>query len=704
MKKRSLTRPSLPLSVPLLLYCLAVVLGTLLVAAGRFEAERTGGLALFSFLLISGLSLWGASSFARKLELPRQQLIVARYTGLLVLAWMAYRFVSPSLWQVGLLPVMLVGYFTATRPIKSLIIPLSAALIMEFGLFVSGSQSLFSLLASLLTLFILVFFLSPFLAPRISLFPNKKAGLDDSGKNPALYPASPTGEQHFLKTVSQNVSSEDAISLISSSLHNLLQTGRFCLKASTLALLWPTADGNYSVREIFSERGDLLAGPFNAGSGLIAGLQQKDRILISEPRLDGPKLPFYADNSGIGAIYLHKIPLLYQESEGGDKKHMHAILTVDFEEERDFDDKTKALIDQLIVQLQTTLHLEKTVRLLSLDRDRIRTVCDGLHQLNGVLGLDSVFLAATTIVKGLVPFDFLAISLLHGDHHRVVKTAGQNEGIEEGQEFAIDDGLVGQVLKRNHWLPAGATYREPAPIFSNSIKHKNFRSLIILPLRNEDNRPMGALTVAARKPLVITRQRRDLLEVVAAQVAVKIDLAEAHEKINQLATTDGLTGLANHRTFQHGFNMMLERAKRNQCPLCLILCDIDHFKSINDLHGHPFGDKVLKSVADVLARAGRKVDLAARYGGEEFAMLLEYADAKGGRQMAERIRKEIEKLVIVDGKKNVKVTLSLGLSFFPKDAADKEELISFADQALYKAKSLGRNRTVAWSDIAGGKS
>ncbi len=144
--------------------------------------------------------------------------------------------------------------------------------------------------------------------------------------------------------------------------------------------------------------------------------------------------------------------------------------------------------------------------------------------------------------------------------------------------------------------------------------------------------------VAGKKAQIITRQRRDLLLLVATQVAVKIDLAQAHEKINLLATTDGLTGLSNHRTFQHGFDMMLERTKRNHCPLCLIICDIDHFKRINDNHGHPFGDMVLKTVAGVFMKMVRRVDLAARYGGEEFALLLESADEKGGRMMAERIR------------------------------------------------------------------
>ena len=121
--------------------------------------------------------------------------------------------------------------------------------------------------------------------------------------------------------------------------------------------------------------------------------------------------------------------------------------------------------------------------------------------------------------------------------------------------------------------------------------------------------------------------------------------------------------------------------------------DIDHFKQLNDTYGHPFGDEVLKRVAAILGSAARKVDLAARYGGEEFALLLEDSDGDGGRQIAERVRREIEELVIPNETHgDVRVTISMGLSSYPTDGTDKDELIAHADQALYLAKHNGRNR------------
>jgi diguanylate cyclase (GGDEF)-like protein len=131
----------------------------------------------------------------------------------------------------------------------------------------------------------------------------------------------------------------------------------------------------------------------------------------------------------------------------------------------------------------------------------------------------------------------------------------------------------------------------------------------------------------------------------------------------------------------------------------LILTDIDHFKKVNDTHGHPVGDIVLKGVAHVVRECVRKVDVAARYGGEEFAIVLESAEREGALKLAERIREEVQKQSFQGAHGPFSCTLSLGIAVYPDDARDKETLIANADQALYHAKHNGRNRAVAWSDL-----
>jgi diguanylate cyclase (GGDEF)-like protein len=223
---------------------------------------------------------------------------------------------------------------------------------------------------------------------------------------------------------------------------------------------------------------------------------------------------------------------------------------------------------------------------------------------------------------------------------------------------------------------------------------------MIVPLSPEDGLANGALTVAARQAGAFSRTCREMLELVATQIAIKIDLANSHEQINRLATVDTLTGIANRRAYQRGFETMLDRAKRRAGSLYLILCDIDHFKKINDSFGHPVGDEVLRQVSKLFERVIRTVDLAARTGGEEFAILLEDADEEGAWKVAERLRKLVESLELIFLGKRATVTISLGISAFPRDASSIERLVSCADRALYHAKDCGRNRSVLWNEIS----
>ncbi len=185
------------------------------------------------------------------------------------------------------------------------------------------------------------------------------------------------------------------------------------------------------------------------------------------------------------------------------------------------------------------------------------------------------------------------------------------------------------------------------------------------------------------------------------------DLERSHEAIEQsnealreLAIRDGLTGLFNHRHFKEVLEKELVRAERYERPLCLIMLDVDHFKKYNDTHGHPAGDEVLKILADIVISRLRDVDSAARYGGEEFAFLLPETVLKAGKMVAEDIRTHIEDYPFEgeESQPHGKVTISLGIAEFPSDSKDSSSLLKRADEALYEAKSKGRNRVVCTSE------
>lgn len=170
--------------------------------------------------------------------------------------------------------------------------------------------------------------------------------------------------------------------------------------------------------------------------------------------------------------------------------------------------------------------------------------------------------------------------------------------------------------------------------------------------------------------------------------------ARDKEIYKELAILDGLTEVYNRRYFDRILAQELNRARRYNHQLSLLMVDIDDFKRYNDTYGHPVGDRVLKQIAKKLLESSRNIDFVTRYGGEEFAIVLPETDKTGASVAATRFLSLIT-LIKIDDPKSIfsgKITVSIGLASYPEDALTKEELISKADSALYQAKHLGKNR------------
>ena len=172
-------------------------------------------------------------------------------------------------------------------------------------------------------------------------------------------------------------------------------------------------------------------------------------------------------------------------------------------------------------------------------------------------------------------------------------------------------------------------------------------------------------------------------------------LIAATTKLERLAKTDHLTGLASRRAVLEHLEEELRRFRRYRESFAIVLCDIDHFKQFNDTHGHDCGDLVLQAVADLLIGGGRKIDIAGRWGGEEFLILLPSTDLKGATEAAERLRAAVEAFRIDYDGTLLKITMSCGATAWGSDDDDHDLFIKRADQNLYRAKEQGRNRVVA---------
>jgi diguanylate cyclase (GGDEF)-like protein len=171
--------------------------------------------------------------------------------------------------------------------------------------------------------------------------------------------------------------------------------------------------------------------------------------------------------------------------------------------------------------------------------------------------------------------------------------------------------------------------------------------------------------------------------------------AAYHDEIYRMTTIDGLTQVFNRRYFEDAIERELSRSRRYTRPLSLALIDIDHFKKINDTWGHLAGDAVLKEVAGTIRSRTRREDVLARYGGEEFALLLPEIDAKGAAQLAEKVRKLVERHTFVFDGARIPVTVSAGVATVQRRGEEPQELIRRADERLYESKAGGRNRVTS---------
>ncbi len=178
-----------------------------------------------------------------------------------------------------------------------------------------------------------------------------------------------------------------------------------------------------------------------------------------------------------------------------------------------------------------------------------------------------------------------------------------------------------------------------------------------------------------------------------------VRMRDSNRALRELATRDMLTGVLNARAYYEICDSLIRVAQRNRAPYAVLFVDLDHFKSINDTHGHAAGDIVLKSVADCLSRSLRESDALGRIGGEEFSIFLPNTDRDGAVRLAEGIRSSIECLMPCIGERTLKVTASIGVARNQHSEQTMKEIQQQADQAMYRAKAGGRNRVSSFDGV-----
>ena len=537
---------------------------------------------------------------------------------------------------------------------------------------------------------------------RTARLEDELLSLRDSARDYRLIaaPLGPSSRAPRAREEEERLLTIGGVGMISDSADWMLSTLKRSLGARTVALMWLDDEDHVNLRDVVSDADDIVETPRLPSAGIL-GAVIRDRQPILHPLTKPGQLPYYAP--GAPGAALVAVPII----ENG---HLRGILATD--RTAVFVEADRDMLTEAGHQVLRVVQAEQVFRAV----ERAKYEHERFYQATAMLGRaltpEQVMETAFDAAGAIVEYDAAAIAMYERDKgkHKIaaIRVNDGGTGLFDDKmkdlEFKDNAGLASMVVKNRHYLPANGEPREvSAPIYTRKIKLDEAKSLHVLPLLVADE-AIGTMALAARTEKRFSKDVREMLAVIANQVAVSLQNGFLYKQMETMATTDGLTGLTNHRSFQERFEDLIQRAQRHNHKVALLLCDVDFFKKVNDGYGHPVGDEVLRRVARVLQEVPRKIDIPCRYGGEEFAVLLDGVDVTQAKAVAERIRIEISKVVVETEKGPLSVTESVGVSVFPDDGRDRAVLIERADLALYHAKHTGRNRVVTWQEAQAAKS
>jgi diguanylate cyclase (GGDEF)-like protein len=383
------------------------------------------------------------------------------------------------------------------------------------------------------------------------------------------------------------------------------------------------------------------------------------------------------------------VPLL---SAGGTAR---GVLVVDRLSEQPFSDHDEAFARALAAEVVDGLTTERLVEDLAAARRRIARVYAATRALTGVTRTDDVVEQALSAVGGLCAGVALVQTSRVGAPARVLGACGPLASLAGFSAVVGDDSFGARALVEHTPLPHTSldqAVRRPLLAAHEPLTLDDVGDLRAVPLCAHGE-ALGLLLVAVAPGDRLRADVVDAVVAVADVLALALLSAAAFDDVEREATTDGLTGVFNRRTLDRRLDEAVARARRTQQPLCVVLTDVDHFKSVNDTWGHATGDDVLKGVAATLTACARTTDVVGRLGGEEFVVVCEGTDLAGALVLADRMRVALKARRFDTPRGPLSVTSSFGVALLTVDDTGRA-VLERADQQLYRAKQQGRDRVV----------
>lgn len=508
-----------------------------------------------------------------------------------------------------------------------------------------------------------------------------------------LLGAGESGGRRHEKEEAEERLTRSSVEEIHQSVHYALELLRRSLDLHTAVLLWRTDSGTHlRISELSTVSDEIHDAPFSIGDGVLAAVIAKKEAVLLENLRPSYKVPYYAGACPVRA--LAAIPVV-------DDGVVRGVLALDRTEDRAFTPHEHELAAQAARYCLRAIQNERVF--VQLERAKVEQgkLYRAAQALGSALSEREVVEAGVKSAREIASFDLAAVTIWDPQKkmHEVCAALSEGQQIEDlvGQSFKPNAGLVSMVVANRFPLPYKGEF-DPAHqvVLTKRLPWPNLPSLLVLPLLHGE-RPLGTLILGARRRHAFGDTVRPTLEVLASHLAVSLSNARMVQKLETMATTDGLTGLFNKRAMLEAAQAKVAAASRFGRKLSVLVTDIDFFKKVNDTHGHDVGDVVIKGLGKILETTKRTTDVVARFGGEEFVILCEQTDETGALQLGERIREELAKTTFTTANGPVHVTCSVGIATFPEAGDSWDTIFKAADEALYASKRNGRNRVTAWA-------
>jgi diguanylate cyclase (GGDEF)-like protein len=454
-------------------------------------------------------------------------------------------------------------------------------------------------------------------------------------------------------------------------------------------MLDPTLGGLVLQKSTFKEFPENISHEDTLCSSI---LNQDEPVLVQQAESKENWINLFGEKTWRGSECMMGVRLMYHERPAG-------CLILMADHFKTVNERDKGILTYLGKYISIGISRLQRIERLITDRDYHLRIANLFNRFGVKSDQNELFENIRDLCRSFFRYDKLTITLSADNASQaIVKMVdGFKEDSNVDDIFEIENTLHGlpytssQIINSTDWA---TKYSVKGRFIPGDTEQFNFNTILVAPII-KDNDVLGSIAVERTEISPFSDRDFALLEVLAATASSILSWQSEYNIMHKSAIHDGLTDLLNHKAYQDRFVEELSRAKRFKQDLVLLILDLDKFKRINDTYGHLYGDYVLMDVAKILKESIRNIDICARYGGEEFAIVLVNTDIENARPVAERI---IEKVAGYHfNKEGIEehMTISAGMSEYPKNSMDAKALIAHADLAMYEVKKNGGNGVIA---------